>query len=72
MNTNNRNESICNDWLNDCFPMNNCPYCGEDYDVIFDREEDPGTEVIYWATCGRCGKSWGQAFHLEFDYNFEE
>ena len=64
------NKEINKEWLESPFPQDSCPYCGESNDVNYEREEE-GTEVIYRCTCGRCGKTWGQAFNLVFDCNFE-
>ena len=60
------------EWLKSPFPQDHCPYCGEDYDVGFYREEDDDFDPIYWAVCGCCGKSWGQRYSLVFQYNFED
>lgn len=72
-NTNETNKNtISMDWLDpNADPKDDCPYCGEENDIDFDRDDD-GDEVIYRASCGRCGKSWGQAFKLVFDGNFED
>ncbi len=65
------NNEINKDWLKSSFPQDHCPYCGEDYDIDFDREDD-GLDTSYWATCGRCGRSWGQRYTLVFQFNFED
>jgi Zn ribbon nucleic-acid-binding protein len=59
------------EWLNSPFPQDHCPYCGETDNIHFEREDD-GTDVYYRADCFQCGKSWGQQYHLVFDYNFED
>ena len=59
------------EWLNSPYSQEECPYCGEEVDINFEREDD-GYETTYWATCGRCHKIWGQAYHLVFDFNMEE
>ena len=59
-----------NDWLNSLIPQDSCPYCGESNHVDYARQDD-GDSVTYWCTCGRCDKTWGQAFNLVFDCNFE-
>lgn len=62
---------INKDWLESPFPQDHCPYCGEEFYVGFYREEDDDFDPIYWVSCDRCGKTWGQRYSLVFQYNFE-
>ncbi len=64
---NNDENAINENWLNDPYPKNHCPYCGEDYDINFEPifyDDD----VIYWATCGKCKRTWGQRFAVEYTF----
>ena len=70
MNSMNNNTPHEENWLNFPFPQNQCPFCGEDYDINFEREDD-GYETVYWATCQKCYRTWGQHYTLTFVENIE-